>query len=80
MQRTDSFAPENELKLVVLGQGAVGKSSITLRFVSGEFDEEYNPTLQETFRRNVVIDDKPIALGIYIVSLYCLCFSLENMV
>jgi GTPase SAR1 and related small G proteins len=63
MQRGDSFIPENELKIVILGQGAVGKSSITSQFVNKEFHEEYNPTLQEVFRKILVIDDKPITLG-----------------
>ena len=63
MQRTDSFIPENDLKLVILGQGTVGKSSITLRLISGEFTEDYIPTLQETYRKTMVIDDKPLTLG-----------------
>jgi len=62
--RSESYAVDNDLKLVILGQGAVGKSSITLRFVNGEFDEDYNPTLQEIFRKAIVIDDKPITLEI----------------
>lgn len=64
MNRTDSFVPENDLKLVILGQGAVGKSSVTTRFVHGDFNEDYNPTLQEIFRKTVAVDEKLMTLEI----------------
>lgn len=66
--RSDSLYSDNDLKLVILGRGAVGKSSITLRFVNSEFSEDYNPTLQETFRKTMFIDNKPITLGNTLVS------------
>lgn len=67
VDRKDSLVPENAIKLVILGQGAVGKSNITLRFTNNDFQEEYNPTLQETFRKNLPIDDKPTTLGKHII-------------
>ena len=72
MQKNESFVPENDLKLVILGQGTVGKSSLTTRFVNGDFNEEYNPTLQEIFRKTLSIDEKPITLGILFFLLYLL--------
>jgi len=63
MNRSDSFVPENDLKLVILGQGAVGKSSVTTRFVHGDFNEDYNPTLQEIFRKTISVNDKVVTLG-----------------
>jgi len=59
-----SFYTDDDIKLVVLGIGAVGKSSITLRFTQGQFEEEYNPTIQETFFKTVPVDDKPATLEI----------------
>ena len=35
--------------IVVLGGGAVGKSAITVRFVSGEFVDEYDPTIEDWY-------------------------------
>lgn len=32
--------------LVVLGEGGVGKSAITLRFVQNNFIDEYDPTIE----------------------------------
>ena len=63
MNRTDSYVQDNDLKLVILGQGAVGKSSVTTRFVHGDFNEDYNPTLQEIFRKTISVDDKLMTLG-----------------
>ncbi len=78
MQREDSFIPENDLKIVILGQGAVGKSSISSQFVNKEFHEEYNPTLQEVLRKTMVIDDRPVTLGNKI-SFVDLTFSLMRL-
>ncbi len=59
-----SFYTDDDMKIVVLGTAAVGKSSITLRFTQGQFEEEYNPTIQETFFKNTHVDGKPATLGI----------------
>ena len=40
-------------KLIVLGSGGVGKSALTVQFVSGEFVERYDPTLQDIFRKEI---------------------------
>ena len=61
-----SFYTDDDMKIVVLGTAAVGKSSLTLRFTQGEFEEEYNPTIQETFFKTVPIDGKAATLGTYI--------------
>ena len=37
-------------KLIVLGNGGVGKSAITLRFVQARFQEEYEPTIEDAYR------------------------------
>lgn len=55
---------DNEYKIAVLGAGAVGKSSLTIRYLHQDFSEEYSPTLQETFRKTDNIDGNPAHLGI----------------
>ena len=43
-------------KMVVLGSGATGRSALTLKFVTGTFVEEYDPTIEDVFRKIVSID------------------------
>lgn len=38
-------------KLVNLGSGAVGKSSITLQFIQNKFIESYDPTIENSYRK-----------------------------
>jgi small GTP-binding protein len=52
------------MKLVVLGGGAVGKSCITLQYVKNRFIEEYDPTIEEAYSKDVTLDNKQIALQV----------------
>lgn len=42
-----------EFKVVVLGSGGVGKSALTVQFVSGKFVERYDPTIEDFYRREI---------------------------
>lgn len=35
----------------------MGKSALTLQFVEGEFLSTYDPTIEETYRKTVRVDD-----------------------
>jgi len=52
------------IKIVVLGAGGVGKSALTLRLISGEFGTEYDPTIEDSYRKQVTIDGKTALLDI----------------
>jgi len=45
-----------EFNAVVLGAGGVGKSALTVRFMRNEFLESYDPTIQEEYRKTVMVD------------------------
>ena len=45
------FAAMKEFKVVVLGSGGVGKSALTVQFVSGHFMEKYDPTIEDFYRK-----------------------------
>jgi len=42
--------------VVVLGAGGVGKSALTIRFIRDVFVENYDPTIEEQYRRTITVD------------------------
>ncbi|CDI98235.1 Ras protein Rap 1b [Echinococcus multilocularis] len=53
-----------EHKLVVLGSGGVGKSALTVQFVQGIFVEKYDPTIEDSYRKKVEVDNEQCILEI----------------
>jgi len=56
--------PSIEYRIVVVGAGAVGKSALTIRFVNGNFVERYDPTIEDSYRKQVEIDARACVLDI----------------
>ena len=55
-----------EVKIVVLGEARVGKTSLTLRFVKNEFDKEQDSTIDASFLgKKVTVGQKSIMLNIW---------------
>merc|ERR1719323_69733 len=44
------------LNLAILGSAGVGKSALTLQFVYGKFFEAYDPTVQDDYKKGIMID------------------------
>lgn len=42
-----------EYKLVVVGDGGVGKSALTIQLIQNHFVEEYDPTIEDSYRKQV---------------------------
>ena len=59
--RADSVRRAN---ICILGEGAVGKSCITLQYVRHYFEPNYDPTIQESFTRTVTVNGAPIEVTI----------------
>jgi len=53
-----------EIKLVLVGVGGVGKSAITITYVSNIWVPEYDPTIEDSHRKQVSIDDDVSMLDI----------------
>uniref|UniRef100_A0A8D2GYR0 Small monomeric GTPase n=1 Tax=Urocitellus parryii TaxID=9999 RepID=A0A8D2GYR0_UROPR len=53
-----------EYKLVMLGAGGVGKSAMTMQFVSRQFPEDHDPTIEDGYKIRVRVDDEPVNLDI----------------
>ena len=43
----------------MLGTGGVGKSNITLRFTQDTFEEDYDPTLEDSYRKLITVKGQP---------------------
>ena len=48
----------SDYKIVVVGEGGVGKSAITIQLLQNEFLEDYDPTIEDNYIKQVVIDSK----------------------
>jgi small GTP-binding protein len=53
-----------ELKIVMLGNGGVGKSALTFRFVQNKFVESYNPTIEDSYRKHIKLEGSSLVLDI----------------
>nr|KIR48140.1 Ras family, other [Cryptococcus bacillisporus CA1280] len=52
-------------RLVVVWCGGVSKTAITIRFVISQFyDQEYNPTIEDSYREQMVVDNEATTLEI----------------
>ena len=50
------MADKQKYKVVVAGGGGVGKSAITIQFTQAQFVEEYDPTIEDTYTKQCVVD------------------------
>ncbi|KAI3659649.1 hypothetical protein MP638_004384, partial [Amoeboaphelidium occidentale] len=50
--------------VVVVGSGGVGKSCLTIRFLKDEFSNEYDPTIEENYRKIITVDDSTVIINI----------------
>ncbi|XP_059227022.1 ras-like protein 2 isoform X2 [Stomoxys calcitrans] len=61
-------------KLVVVGGGGVGKSAITIQFIQSYFVTDYDPTIEDSYTKQCVIDDVAAKLD----SEYTLKLDMKN--
>jgi len=52
-------------KIVFIGTGAVGKSTLIIRFISDKFIEDYDPTLEDSYRKQFNVDGEECILDIF---------------
>jgi Rho family protein len=51
--------------LVIVGDGACGKTSLLCSFALGEFPKEYHPTVFENYVAEIRLDEKPVQLALW---------------
>ena len=63
-EKHNSTNAMTEYKLVVVGAGGVGKSALTIQLIQNHFVDEYDPTIEDSYRKQVVIDGETCLLDI----------------
>merc|ERR1712137_52711 len=61
---TTATTTMTEYKLVIVGGGGVGKSALTIQLIQNHFIDEYDPTIEDSYRKQVTIDDETCLLDI----------------
>ncbi|XP_053576591.1 ras-related protein R-Ras2 isoform X1 [Bombina bombina] len=61
--RKDSTV-QDRYRLVVVGGGGVGKSALTIQFIQSYFITEYDPTIEDSYTKQCVIDNRVAKLDI----------------
>mmetsp|Transcript_6804 Transcript_6804/g.15710 ORF Transcript_6804/g.15710 Transcript_6804/m.15710 type:complete len:194 (-) Transcript_6804:55-636(-) len=51
-------------KLAIVGGGGVGKSALTIQLILNHFLEEYDPTIEDSYRKQVAVDDETCIMDI----------------
>jgi len=54
----------NHYRLVVVGSGGVGKSCLTIQYIANRFIADYDPTLEDSYRKQVEVDGTDCVLDI----------------
>jgi len=51
-------------KVVLLGEGGVGKSALTIQFTQNHFIRDYDPTIENSYRKQINLDNEVVMLDI----------------
>ena len=66
-------------KILILGCPKVGKSSVCVRFTSNSFSDDYKPTLEDSYRKKMLVHGKQVVIEIVDVGNGDQFFSLKDL-
>jgi small GTP-binding protein len=64
-QKTMPQANLQNVKIVIVGDGTVGKTCLLTVYMRNEFPNDYNATIFDNHSTNIIIDDKPIHMMLW---------------
>jgi GTPase KRas protein len=54
----------DEYKVAIMGAGGVGKSALTIMFQKQEWSADFDPTIEDSYRKTLTIDGETVVLNL----------------
>lgn len=65
-------------QVVIIGHNNVGKSSLVVQFMQNYYIDEYNPTLEDVYRKQCIVDDQVCIIEVLDTSGNDMCHTLTD--